>query len=117
MDIKLYEEPTLRDALSLLNTDTPNWWAWINPENGEVYSNVQSIIDGVSVPSEADVNAKLTELQNIWNAENADYVLDRKAQYKSIKEQLDMQYWDAVNGTTTWKDHIAQVKSDNPKPS
>ena len=37
-------------------------------------------------------------------------------QYPSIGEQLDMQYWDAVNGTTTWKDAIAQVKADNPKP-
>jgi len=26
-----------------------------------------------------------------------------------------MQYWDEVNGTTTWKDHIAKVKGDNPK--
>jgi hypothetical protein len=37
--------------------------------------------------------------------------------YGSINDQLDMMYWDNVNGTTTWKDHIAQVKSDNPKPS
>jgi len=37
-------------------------------------------------------------------------------QYPSIGEQLDMQYWDLVNGTTTWKDTIAQVKADNPKP-
>ena len=36
--------------------------------------------------------------------------------YPSIGDQLDMQYWDAVNGTTTWKDAIAQVKADNPKP-
>ena len=42
------------------------------------------------------------------------YQVDR--QYPSIGEQLDMQYWDAVNGTTTWKDAIAQVKADNPKP-
>lgn len=42
------------------------------------------------------------------------YIEDR--QYPSIGEQLDMQYWDAVNGTTTWKDAIAQVKADNPKP-
>jgi len=27
-----------------------------------------------------------------------------------------MQYWDSVNGTTTWKDAVAKVKSDNPKP-
>ena len=42
------------------------------------------------------------------------YQVDRE--YPSISEQLDMQYWDAVNGTTTWKDAIAQVKADNPKP-
>ena len=42
------------------------------------------------------------------------YQVDR--QYPSIQNQLDMQYWDSVNGTTTWKDAIAQVKADNPKP-
>ena len=26
-----------------------------------------------------------------------------------------MQYWDKVNGTTTWQTAIAKVKSDNPK--
>lgn len=45
------------------------------------------------------------------------YQYDRSQAYPSIKEQLDMQYWDSVNGTTTWKDAIAKVKSDNPKPS
>ena len=43
--------------------------------------------------------------------------LMRAAAYPSLQEQMDMQYWDAVNGTTTWKDAIAKVKSDNPKPS
>tara|TARA_R100001440_G_scaffold1076_1_gene3568 strand:- start:613 stop:924 length:312 start_codon:yes stop_codon:yes gene_type:complete len=37
--------------------------------------------------------------------------------YASIAEQLDMQYWDAVNGTTTWKDHITAVKAKYPKSS
>ena len=41
----------------------------------------------------------------------------RQSAYGSIANQLDMMYWDNVNGTTTWKDHIAQVKADNPKPS
>tara|TARA_R100001079_G_C4364429_1_gene116429 strand:+ start:172 stop:471 length:300 start_codon:yes stop_codon:yes gene_type:complete len=44
------------------------------------------------------------------------YKTDRERAYASIQDQLDMQYWDNVNGTTTWKDHIAQVKADNPKP-
>jgi len=46
-----------------------------------------------------------------------DYQNKRITEYPSIQNQLDMQYWDAVNGTTTWKDAIAKVKSDNPKPS
>ena len=54
----LFQEPTLADALCFFNTDTPNWWSWINAEDGEVYSNVQSHIDGVDVPSEADCQAK-----------------------------------------------------------
>ena len=33
----------------------------------------------------------------------------------SIGDQLDMQYHDAVDGTTTWKDHIKAVKDANPK--
>ena len=37
--------------------------------------------------------------------------------YASIGDQLDMQYKDAINGTTTWKDHIAAVKAKYPKPS
>jgi hypothetical protein len=40
----------------------------------------------------------------------------RAAAYPSIQEQLDMQYWDSVNDTTTWKDAIAAVKTENPKP-
>ena len=36
--------------------------------------------------------------------------------YLPLAEQLDMQYWDSVNGTTTWKDHIAAVKAKYPKP-
>ena len=37
--------------------------------------------------------------------------------YASVGDQLDMQYKDAVNGTTTWKDHVAAVKAKYPKPS
>ena len=45
------------------------------------------------------------------------YQSDRAAAYASVGDQLDMQYWDAVNGTTTWKDHVAAVKAKYPKPS
>jgi hypothetical protein len=44
------------------------------------------------------------------------YQEQRASAYPSIQEQLDMQYWDSVNGTTTWKDAIEAVKTENPKP-
>lgn len=40
---------------------------------------------------------------------------DDTTKYASIEDQLDQQYWDAVNGTTTWKDGIAAVKAAHPK--
>jgi len=43
------------------------------------------------------------------------YVQKRLKEYPTIQEQLDMQYWDKVNGTTNWEDAIAKVKLDNPK--
>ena len=52
-----------------------------------------------------------------WEEQQFGYIEARQEAYGSIGDQLDMQYKDAINGTTTWKDHIAQVKSDNPKPS
>ena len=36
--------------------------------------------------------------------------------YLPLAQQLDMQYWDSVNGTTTWKDHVVTVKAKYPKP-
>ncbi len=40
----------------------------------------------------------------------------RKAAYPSWEKQLQMQYADAINGTTTWKDALAEVKAANPIP-
>lgn len=34
----------------------------------------------------------------------------RKAEYPSQDDQLDMQYWDAINGTSTWVDAITAIK-------
>lgn len=61
------------------------------------------------------IDAKVAELQAAYEAKQ--YQRDRSTSYPSIQDQLDMQYWDSVNGTTTWKDAIAKVKTDIPKPS
>jgi len=72
--------------------------------------------DGNAVTLEdSTVEAARTQLDS--DAAKVKYKSDRASSYASIGEQLDMQYWDALNGTTTWKDHVAKVKADNPKPS
>ena len=49
-------------------------------------------------------------------AEALQTVLNNRATaYPSWQEQMDLQYKDLLNGTTTWKDAVAKVKSDNPK--
>ena len=56
-----------------------------------------------------------------WGLDINDSVVDRVIidlrikSYKSIEEQLDMQYWDAVNNTTNWKTAIDTVKTNYPK--
>jgi len=65
-----------------------------------------------------DYAQAITDLANSkWNEQQFGYIQARQEGYGSIADQLDMQYWDAVNGTTTWQNHVAQVKTDNPKPS
>ncbi len=43
------------------------------------------------------------------------YVELRQEAYPSQNDQADMQYWDAINGTTTWQDAITAVKAEFPK--
>ena len=58
--------------------------------------------------------AKQTELQTAYDAQ--EYARNRAKAYAELSDQLDMQYWDSVNGTTTWSDHVAEIKALHPKP-
>ena len=71
-------------------------------------------VDGVTPPSEDEFisKTKLYYDEYIFNANKKLKELDRK--YPSIKDQLDMMYWDKVNGTNTWVDTITNIKKDNP---
>ena len=63
---------------------------------------------------QSDIDAARTTLNT--EAASVQYKEDRREAYPSISDQLDMQYWDKKNGTTTWVDAVAKVKTDNPKP-
>ena len=67
-----------------------------------------------TAPTESEIAAERTRLDNVYT--NEKYKRDRATAYPSIQDQLDMQYWDKKNGTTTWVDAVAKIKSDNPKP-
>jgi hypothetical protein len=69
--------------------------------------------NGTTPIPKADIEAKMVELQAEYDANQ--YQRDRATAYPTIQDQLDMQYWDNVNGTTNWEDAIAKVKADNPK--
>ena len=69
--------------------------------------------NGTTPISKADIETKMVELQAEYDANQ--YQRDRATAYPSIQDQLDMQYWDNVNGTTNWEDTIAKIKADNPK--
>ena len=67
--------------------------------------------------TEAEYDQAIVDLANSkFDQQENGYKTARQEAYASVQDQLDMQYWDSVNETTTWADHIAQVKADNPKP-
>ena len=43
------------------------------------------------------------------------YIEKRVAEYPSIEEQLDMIYWDKINGTDSWVKKITEIKNKYPK--
>jgi hypothetical protein len=81
-----------------------------------LYSQVVTVDDGAGA---FDAQGNKVEIDlvavNAWVDPDA-YKVQRATAYPSIQEQLDMQYWDSVNGTTTWADAIAAVKQEFPKP-
>lgn len=44
------------------------------------------------------------------------YQIQRKNEYPAIEQQLDMLYWDLINGTNNWLDNITEIKRKYPKP-
>ena len=57
----------------------------------------------------------VTCVEGVDTVTTSDYKDLRISEYPSLEEQQDMQYWDAVNSTTTWKDKIAEIKTKYPK--
>ena len=89
----------------------------INP-NAEVSVNAEDInqitwLNGTTPIPANEILAKQQELIAEYNSKQ--YQRDRAKAYPSIKEQLDMQYWDKINNTDNWEQAINAVKAQYPK--
>ena len=89
----------------------------INP-NAEVSVNANDINqitwhnETTPIPAN-EILAKQQELITEYNSNQ--YQRDRVKDYPSIQDQLDMQYWDKINGTNKWQQAINAVKQKYPK--
>jgi len=67
----------------------------------------------IAKPTEAQLNsleAQANEVEKINNIRS-----QRANNYPSLADQLDMQYWDKINGTNKWQQAINAVKQKYPK--
>tara|TARA_Y100000114_G_scaffold83838_1_gene77404 strand:- start:1502 stop:1819 length:318 start_codon:yes stop_codon:yes gene_type:complete len=78
--------------------------------SGNSISLDNSLVTAARTTLDNEVAATLYQRQRTGEAGTTDTI------YASIGDQLDMQYKDAINGTTTWKDHVTAVKAKYPKP-
>ena len=115
MDIVTLRPDHITDVLIQLHSG--QWFTYQATEGVErqhTYSNLRVLDEQYEKPTEAFLNSKLAEVQGEFDA--ADYARKRVREYPLIGDQLDMQYHDLVDSTTTWADAIAAVKSKYPKP-
>ena len=107
------------------------WFGWSDSKN-KVYANLiihdkiwdetytgngheEGLIDNPhSKPTQEFLESELQKMQDEFDAQ--DYARDRAKAYPSLRDQMDMQYHDAVDGTTTWQDAVQAVKDAHPKP-
>lgn len=71
---------------------------------------------GIEVDIQTVTDKECEAMLKARDVSQSTYTDRRRAKYPSIQDQLDMQYKDAVNGTTLWKDLIAAIKTSEPKP-
>lgn len=67
------------------------------------------------IPEDFEVRDTWDGTQWVAFIDDREYFEKRAESYPPIQTQLDMQYWDTVNGTTVWKDKISAIKAKFPK--
>ena len=77
------------------------------PLGGDVIYN-----KGQTPPTEAEIDAEIKRLEDEWVSQ--EYARNRKSEYYALN-QLELQFDDKEDGTTTWEDAIKAIKTKWPK--
>ena len=87
----------------------------------EVYEGNDAEFKWCEVPDDTTYDHYMVNGVVIHRSENEDLreeaIVTRMDAYGSVGDQLDMMYRDQLNGTTEWKDFVANVKATTTKPS
>lgn len=81
---------------------------------GSEYTGLEWLDQEQTKPTESEIADEKTRLTA--RKDDLAYRGKRAAEYPSIADQLDMQWHDSNDNTTTWKDAIQAVKTKYPKP-
>ena len=108
-------------------------WAICNAQTGqltdicdeedkfEIFEGPDAELKWVPVPDDTTYEHFMVNGVTVHRDETEDLrvkaTVERMLAYGDMGEQMDMQYRDALNGTTEWKDHVANVKATTTKPS
>ena len=107
-------------------------WAIINKDNGtltdicdaedkfEIYEGADASFKWCEVPDDTTYDHAMINGVIVHKSDNEDLrdlaVVERMIAYGPVGDELDMIYRDQVNGTTEYKDHVANVKATTTKP-
>ena len=129
MDLLTGRPDELDDAVSAYHKG--KWFDWTNVRN-KTYANLRladkvwnsdgtALIDNpiTVLPTEAELNAKLAEMQATYDKKNQPYILSRKGEFPDLRDQLAMLYDDIESGkldkTGSFYKSIKAVKDKYPK--
>jgi hypothetical protein len=82
---------------------------------GDNYEGLTWLDQNTTAPTKEEVLNEVERLQSEYDS--YEYQRQRAEEYPSIQEQLDMLYWDKVNGTNNWQTTISEVKAKFSKNS
>jgi hypothetical protein len=92
----------------------------ITPEYNSATHKIDGFTDDIQIDKVVQTAIIREKTQEELDAEvvavATEYIGLRSEAHVLIGDQLDMIYWDEINGTTIWKDYVTTIKKEFPKP-